>query len=84
MVKVCPLYRSVDGRNFESIAVVAGHGNTNHIVDYSYTDEKPFPGVSYYRLKQTDFNGESELFRILSVNMNNEHNQIISSVYPNR
>ena len=31
-------------------------------MSYSFTDERPYLGVSYYRLRQTDFNGNTETF----------------------
>jgi hypothetical protein len=32
-------------------------GNSNKAISYSYLDKDPYQGISYYRLKQTDFNG---------------------------
>lgn len=52
--------RSADGKNFNSIATIAGAGNSTHSIRYTYTDLKPLAGDSYYRLKQTDYNGEFE------------------------
>jgi Beta-propeller repeat len=47
--------RSLDGNHFESIGRVKGQGNTNTNTRYSFIDNKPLGGISYYRLKQTDF-----------------------------
>lgn len=49
--------RSGDGVHFSSIGLVAGAGNSTQQLTYSFTDENPLKGISYYRLKQTDFNG---------------------------
>ncbi|WP_181163751.1 T9SS type A sorting domain-containing protein [Pontibacter mangrovi] len=46
--------RSQNGSAFESIGRVAGHGTTVLTNDYSYIDERPLDGASYYRLKQVD------------------------------
>jgi hypothetical protein len=34
-----------------------GAGNSNSLLQYSLVDLQPYNGTSYYRLKQTDFNG---------------------------
>ncbi len=51
------LYRSKDGENFEEITTIAGAGDSNKKLAYSFIDERPFNGISYYRLAQTDFDG---------------------------
>ncbi len=43
--------------NIETIAKVQGAGFSNTIIDYLVTDKNPYSGVSYYRLKQVDFDG---------------------------
>ena len=50
--------RSRDGRHFEILGYVNGAGNSSEVMHYHYVDENPFEGRSYYRLKQTDFNGQ--------------------------
>ncbi len=52
--------RSSDGINFEYIGTVDGAGSSNNLLSYSFVDENPYLGVNYYRLKQVDFNGQSE------------------------
>lgn len=52
------IYRSADGDIFEEIGIVAGAGNSTYTINYSFTDYYPLSGVSYYMLKQTDYNGE--------------------------
>jgi Secretion system C-terminal sorting domain len=49
------LERSLDGRNFEAIAMIFGNGNTTEVSEYSHMDKNPERGLSYYRLKQTDY-----------------------------
>jgi hypothetical protein len=60
--------RSVDGLKFETITIVEAIGNSQDIQKYSVTDQNPYLGVSYYRLKQTDYNGSFEYSKIVSVN----------------
>lgn len=49
--------RSKDAQTWESIATVNGAGNSNATLYYSATDNQPYPDYTYYRLKQTDYNG---------------------------
>ncbi len=50
--------RSADGNNFETIDSVAGAGNSNSIIAYEFTDKNPLKEkVSYYRLRQMDYDG---------------------------
>ena len=50
--------RSADGTDFEPVQMVDGAGTTTVLKHYETIDEKPFQGISYYRLKQTDFDGK--------------------------
>ena len=59
--------RSVDGINFKKIGEVAGNGNTVEVIRYEFTDQMPVSGISYYQLKQVDFNGEYEYSDKISV-----------------
>jgi fibronectin-binding autotransporter adhesin len=52
---------------FQSVVDVEGAGNSVIRRDYEAIDHQPLPGVSYYRLKQTDYDGAftySEVVRI--------------------
>ena len=74
------LEKSMDGINYTEIAQIDGNGTSSFINSYSYTDEK-FQSEVYYRLKQTDFNGDVEIFTPVSINcFANEH---IISIQPN-
>lgn len=61
--------RSKDGLNFEKIGIVQGEGNSAIMHDYSFSDKTPYLGISYYRLRQTDFDEKSEVFNPKSVNI---------------
>lgn len=77
--------RSQDGKYFEEIGTVKGGGNTTSIRDYSYVDNNPLPGRSFYRLKSVDFDGYTEYFKIVSVSFDNVTENIADQVkfYPN-
>lgn len=49
--------RSQDGTTFSTIAWADGAGNSNVTLHYNDFDLEPYNGISYYRLKQTDFDG---------------------------
>ncbi len=59
--------RSIDGYDWEDIATIEGAGNSNQMMDYTYIDTDPYMGVSYYRLKQTDYDGNFEIFDPVAV-----------------
>jgi hypothetical protein len=65
--------RSSDGINFTDIGVVPGHGNSNSLKTYTYTDHNALQGVGYYRLKQTDFDGSYAYSNIARVDLD-QHN----------
>jgi len=59
--------RSIDGINFEDVTIVDGAGNSSSIINYSAVDYNPYGGTSYYRLKQTDFDGTSQYSDVVAV-----------------
>ncbi|MCW3084294.1 MAG: hypothetical protein JWP12_1660 [Bacteroidetes bacterium] len=58
--------KSIDGIEFEAAATINGAGNSSSVINYSYTDTNPFNGT-YYRLAQTDFNGNSKKSGVIYV-----------------
>ena len=72
--------RSQDGINFTQIGTVPGAGNSNSILSYNYNDEHPYMGLSYYQLKQYDFNGAYSFSGIDPVYIGNI---TIINIYPN-
>ena len=59
--------RSVDGIFFEEVDRVDGAGNSYEAISYSIIDQKPKSGYNYYRLKQTDYDGDSETFEAKAI-----------------
>jgi len=62
--------RSKDAVHFNEVLTKKGAGNSSVLIDYNDKDLDPFTGVSYYRLKQVDFNGSSSLSDIVPVMFN--------------
>lgn len=63
------LERGLDGLEFQAIGTVNGAGNSNSQLDYTHFDERPFSGISYYRLKQTDYDGTFTYSDVKAVDM---------------
>lgn len=74
--------KSKDIFSWEVVAYLDGAGNSNSTLNYETIDKSPYFGISYYRLKQTDYNGDFEYSDIKSVNFKNKNNQAYI-IYPN-
>jgi hypothetical protein len=74
--------KTSDGIHFEIVAEVDGAGNSNQLLNYYLLDSNPYMGMSYYRLKQTDFNGNFIYSDLASVKLNNQ-NVFLLNVFPN-
>ncbi|SEJ69299.1 Por secretion system C-terminal sorting domain-containing protein [Dyadobacter koreensis] len=73
--------RSADARKWQTVGFVKSkRSNTTGVTDYAWLDETPLPAYNYYRLKQTDLDGSTELSRIAVVNFGK---QDLSILYPN-
>ncbi len=73
--------RSSNGSTWEEIHSEPGAGNSQMALSYRTMDERPYSGVSYYRLKQTDFDGNFSYSDIKAVDVKTDGLNI--SVYPN-
>jgi hypothetical protein len=60
--------RTTDMSNWETIDQIPAAGNSIYTKYYNAVDEKPISGISYYRLKQTDYNGSSSYSDVILVN----------------
>ncbi|MCF0058298.1 T9SS type A sorting domain-containing protein [Dyadobacter sp. CY356] len=72
------IQRSKDAIIFENIGFIDGSGDSKVTNDYSFLDKNPLP-LTYYRLKQIDYDGKFEYSRIIFVKKDNDR----LSVYPN-
>jgi hypothetical protein len=59
--------RSADGNIWQTIATVPGAGNSDKTLYYNYNDDSPLAGISYYRLKQIDYDGNYTSSTVQSV-----------------
>ena len=73
--------RSSDAQEFREIETVQGAGYSNKTLLYQWTDHEPLPGISYYRLRQTDFDGTFDFSPIVAVQINETLPELF--VYPN-
>ncbi|MFK7948609.1 MAG: fibronectin type III domain-containing protein [Saprospiraceae bacterium] len=71
--------RSTNGVDFETIGQVEGNGTIVNVSNYNFVDETPAT-VSYYRLLQVDFDGNSENSRIVIVKRKGGNNSV--ALYP--
>lgn len=70
--------------SWEKIGFVRGNGTSNESHTYNFVDKNLFPGTYKYRLKQTDYNGNSS-YIILNeeINIGNPGLFGLSQNYPN-
>jgi hypothetical protein len=73
--------RSTNGRDFTKIGQVKAAGNSNVLVNYSFADNNPVLGVSYYRLRQVDI--DNRFVYTKTVIIRNEARSNAFSVWPN-
>jgi len=60
--------RSLTTNNFEKVGFVDGGENSAGAKKYQFPDRNSSESVSYYRLKQLDYDGKFEYSRIIAVN----------------
>lgn len=59
--------RSSDAKVWQTVATVKGAGNATEQQVYQAKDHRPLSGAAYYRLRQTDFDGQTALSNVLSL-----------------
>lgn len=76
------LQHSVDGNTFIDLGDVDGAGTSSVQHSYEFIDEIPFPGLTYYRLVQTDFDETKSYSYVITVD-NNMNPSAALLLYPN-
>lgn len=76
------IYKSKDGYEWEDVVDIGGHGTTNITMSYKWVDNYVEYGVVYYKLRQTDYDGEYEEFLPIAVTIQDPNNrkEIISTI----
>lgn len=82
------IQRSLDGTHFESIGILEGAGNSTEVLHYQFIDKTLnttlfSSNIVYYRLKQTDFDGQYEYFDIKAVDFKISTSLENIQIYPN-
>jgi hypothetical protein len=78
------LERSVNAVDWEYAGTVDGAGNSMTSKYYGLHDHTPYFPITYYRVKQTDFNGAFSYTEVIAVNADRQENgALVSEVYPN-
>lgn len=68
--------RSTDGFTYAPVLHTPGAGNSQNAIDYRAHDAEPLAGVSYYRLRQTDFDGTSGVGAAVAVQRYTASNEV--------
>ena len=75
--------KTKDGVNFTTVTTVPGAGNSAELLSYAAVDSFPYSGLSYYRLKQTDYDGKYTYSNLAPVNFDASTNADEYVLYPN-
>jgi hypothetical protein len=68
---------------WEKIGFVKGKGTSSEVMSYSFADNSPVTGRSYYRLKQVDYDGSYRYYGPISVEYQGIIDYELSQNYPN-
>ncbi len=71
---------STNGQQWETIGTVNAAGNSSVSSSYSFLHQSPFTGNNYYRLLQTDLDGNHSYSKVIGLLIGQERS---SSVFPN-
>ncbi|MBL4861476.1 MAG: T9SS type A sorting domain-containing protein, partial [Crocinitomicaceae bacterium] len=76
--------KTINGIDFEYVGTVKGVGTSDATNYYDLLDLRPHSGVSYYRLKQTDFNGAYKYSEVIAVNFEQvSETSLVTELFPN-
>ncbi len=76
------LERTKDTEVWTEVIKVKGAGNSSKKLAYKTFDYSPFLGISYYRLKQTDFDGQYAYSKVVTIKFDKLEEQNVL-IYPN-
>jgi len=73
--------KSSDALNFETVGTLKGAGNSSSALLYTLEDQHPYTNTSYYRLKQTDLDGQSKYYKTIAITLSENNPELF--VFPN-
>lgn len=73
--------KSKDGSQFTEVATITGSGTSNTLRHYTATDNAPYDGVSYYRIRQTNYDGKTTYTSLKTVKF--DPASVKWNIYPN-
>lgn len=73
--------KSMNNGDWEELEIIQGEGTYNNVKSYSIIDKAPYDNITYYRLKQTDFDGQTEMFDPEYIKKDGSFNGM--KIYPN-
>jgi hypothetical protein len=76
------ILRSSNATAWSNLTIVAGAGNSNWLIEYGRVDYNPLSGTSYYKLRQTDYDGNFSESNIVVV-QNNSSSGVDIIPFPN-
>lgn len=74
------VYHSTDGVNWKTVQKIKSKGYSENLTFYSILDKTPEEGINFYKLEQTDLNGENTELAIDEIEVTNEINGLMA--YP--
>lgn len=75
------VFKSKDGMSWYELTQIPGSGTSNKMVNYSLDDPEICTGLNYYYLRQTDKDGTSKNYDIITFDVSNRNNFV--KIYPN-
>ncbi len=75
--------KSYDLDKFVSVGQVKGAGDSHEVKHYNFVDHRVRPGIAYYRIRQTDFDGTEKYSKVVSVNADDIYKLAEVTLFPN-
>lgn len=72
--------KSYNGLDFYILGCLLGSGNSTELIKYEYIDFENSSEISYYRIKQTDYDGKFEYSPIVSINKKIKEKILIKTI----
>lgn len=73
--------KSANGIDFQAFEKVSGAGTSNRLNFYSAQDLNPYKGITYYRIRQVDYDGKYDFSSVKSISIPDNLNQQVLLSY---